>query len=264
MDSIHLASALSRLRARQPLVHNITNFVVMNTTANALLAIGTSPAMVHAVEEVEDFVPIASSLVINIGTLSAPWVAAMERAAATAQAKSIPWVLDPVAVGATRYRTETVRKLLAHKPTVIRGNASEIMAIAGAASSGRGVEQHARIRRRPRRRCASRPRDRRRGRRHRRRRLCQRRHRDGRHRQWRRDAHPAVTGTGCSVTALVGAFLGAGLAPFEAAVAGLASMAVAAELAMAKSNGPGSFQVALLDALHSIDDATLVARARLS
>ena len=263
MDSIDLASALSRLRARQPLVHNITNFVVMNTTANALLAIGASPAMVHAMEEVEDFVPIASSLVINIGTLSAPWVAAMERAAATAEAKGIPWVLDPVAVGATRYRTETVRRLLAHKPTVIRGNASEIMAIAGAASSGRGVDST----------------------------QGSDAARDAAARLARQTGAVVavtgavdyvgdgttmvaiangdvmltrVTGTGCSVTALVGAFLGAGLPPFEAAVAGLASMAVAAELAMARSRGPGSFQVALLDALHAIDDATLVARARLS
>ena len=91
-----LTDAISRLRSRAPLIHNITNFVVMNTTANALLAIGASPAMVHALEEVEDFAPLAKALVINIGTLSPAWVGAMERAAGAANAAGVPWILDPV------------------------------------------------------------------------------------------------------------------------------------------------------------------------
>ncbi len=263
METVDLFSALSRLRARQPLVHNITNFVAMNTTANALLAIGASPAMVHAVEEVEDFVPIAASLVVNIGTLSPHWVEAMARAAATAHARGVPWVLDPVAVGATRYRTETVRELLTHKPTVIRGNASEVMTIAGAGARGKGVDSTE---------GSDAARD-----------AAARLARetgavvavtgaidyvsDGARMVAIANGDAMltrVTGTGCAVTALVGAFLGAGLAPLTAAVAGLAAMGVAAEIARANSTGPGSFQVALFDALHALDDATLAARARVS
>ncbi len=101
MPQPDLTSSLRRLRAAAPLVHNITNYVVMNTTANALLAIGASPAMVHSLSEVEDFVPLAKALVINIGTLSPPWVEAMEQAATAANATGVPWILDPVAVGAT-------------------------------------------------------------------------------------------------------------------------------------------------------------------
>ena len=111
-----LTSTIDRLRSRGPLVHNITNYVVMNSTANALLAAGASPAMVHALDEVGDFAPIAQALVINIGTLSAPWVAAMEKAAEAANAAGVPWILDPVAAGATELGandTPTLRRTLA-------------------------------------------------------------------------------------------------------------------------------------------------------
>jgi hydroxyethylthiazole kinase len=127
-------ASLQAIRQRAPLVHNITNFVAMEVAANCLLALGASPAMVHADEEVEDFVAIASSLVVNIGTLSPPWVAAMARAAARATALGRPWVLDPVGAGATPYRTRTALDLIELRPTVIRGNASEILALTGAAA----------------------------------------------------------------------------------------------------------------------------------
>jgi hydroxyethylthiazole kinase len=133
--------AIARLRARTPLVHNITNYVVMNTTANALLAIGASPAMVHALPEVEGFAGIAQALVINIGTLSPAWVEAMEKAAVAANAAGVPWILDPVAAGATAYRTEVLLRLLALGPAIVRGNASEIMALAGeTGAAGKGVD----------------------------------------------------------------------------------------------------------------------------
>ena len=125
----HAAASWTRLQAlRQgaPLVHNITNFVAMEVVANCLLALGAAPAMVHAEEEVEDFVAIASALVINIGTLSPPWVAAMERAALRARTLAKPWVLDPVGCGATPYRTTSAAELAGMQPAVIRGNASEI------------------------------------------------------------------------------------------------------------------------------------------
>ena len=124
--------ALDALRATRPLVQNITNFVSMDIAANALLAIGASPAMVHAVEELDEFGGYIGALVINIGTLSAAWTDAMDMAAAGARRRAKPWVLDPVGAGATRFRTETVLRLLKHGPAVIRGNTSEVLAIAGA------------------------------------------------------------------------------------------------------------------------------------
>jgi hydroxyethylthiazole kinase len=258
-----LTSALSTLRARNPLVHNITNYVVMNTTANALLAVGASPAMVHAGEEVADFAPIAAALVINIGTLSAPWVEAMAAAATAANGAGVPWILDPVAVGATAFRGETSRRLVALKPAVIRGNASEIMALAGARSAGKGVDSTA---------SSESAAD-----------TARRLARDtgavvavtGRVdyvTDGERTAAIAngdvmltrVTGTGCTATAIIGAYLGAGLDPFDATVAGLATIGVAAEIAVKEARGPGSFQVALIDALYRLDDAALAGGARIS
>src|SRR5882672_6988040 len=114
IDSI--AAALTELRARRPLVHNITNYVAMTVSANVLLALRASPAMVHAVEEVEDFVAISDALVINIGTLSPRWVEAMRQAAVRANAMGKPWVLDPVGCGATPYRTRAAAELAAMRP----------------------------------------------------------------------------------------------------------------------------------------------------
>lgn len=133
-------SAFEDLRARRPLVHNITNYVAMSASANVLLALGASPAMAHAAEEVEDFVAISDALVINIGTLSPPWVTAMQKAAARAGADGKPWVLDPVGCGATPYRTQAAVALAARAPDVIRGNAAEIMSLAGEAGIGKGVD----------------------------------------------------------------------------------------------------------------------------
>ena len=144
IDIPAVAAALDDLRAKRPLVHNITNYVSMSVAANVLLALGASPAMVHAREEVEDFVAISNALAVNIGTLSPPWVEAMKRAAKKAVTTAKPWVLDPVGCGATPYRTETSAELATLKPTIIRGNASEIMSLAGAAGSGgRGVDSTA-------------------------------------------------------------------------------------------------------------------------
>jgi hydroxyethylthiazole kinase len=144
IDHAAVAEVHASLRARSPLVHNITNYVAMTVSANVLLAVGASPAMVHAVEEVEDFIAISSSLVINIGTLSAAWVEAMRLAAKRASALGKPWVLDPVGCGATRYRTGVAAELARLRPSIIRGNASEIMSLAGAAAAGgKGVDSTA-------------------------------------------------------------------------------------------------------------------------
>ena len=143
--SIAAAShALDDMRAARPLVQNITNYVAMTISANVLLAVGASPAMVHAVDEVEEFVAISNALVINIGTLSAPWIEGMRLASNKAVALGKPWVLDPVGCGATRIRTDLAVELSRAGPAIIRGNASEILSLAGAAGAGgKGVDSTA-------------------------------------------------------------------------------------------------------------------------
>ena len=132
---------VQQIRSTAPLVHNITNFVVMNNTANALLALGASPVMAHAIEEVRDMVRIARALVLNIGTLSASWVEAMLAAGQQANELSVPVVIDPVGAGATPFRDETLRRLLATvRPTALRGNASEIRALYLAEQVTKGVD----------------------------------------------------------------------------------------------------------------------------
>src|SRR3982751_3386061 len=125
--------SLRRLRETKPLVHQITNYVVMNETANATLALGALPVMAHALEEVEEMAAVAGALVLNIGTLSPHWVDAMVAAGKAANARGIPVVLDPVGVGATRYRTETARRILDEVDVaVLRGNQGEVATLVGA------------------------------------------------------------------------------------------------------------------------------------
>jgi hydroxyethylthiazole kinase len=241
------ADVLARVRAERPLIHNITNLVVMNVTANALLAAGASPVMAHAPEEAADFAAMAGALVINMGTIDSAFFPAMHVAARKARKKQVPWVLDPVGVGATDYRRGIGRHLSRMKPAVVRGNASEIMALAGEAAKGKGVDSTD---------ASAAALDAAR-------RLSLKRKTvvavtgetdfvvtgdevtaiEGGH-----ALSQQVTGTGCVATALVGACL-AVAPPREAAVAALQLMKWAAAEAAAKSQGPGSFAVALMDAL---------------
>src|SRR5438034_7531791 len=132
---------LGELRERKPLVHQITNYVVMNETANVTLALGALPVMAHAREEVEEMVALAGALVLNIGTLSPPWVDAMLAAGKAANAGGVPVVLDPVGAGATRYRTDTAKQILSEVDvTVLRGNQGEVATLVGVAAEVRGVE----------------------------------------------------------------------------------------------------------------------------
>ena len=134
-------ATLRELRERKPLVHQITNYVVMNETANATLALGALPVMAHAPEEVEEMVALAGALVLNIGTLSTHWVDAMLRAGRSATARGIPIVLDPVGAGATSFRTETAKRILDEVDvTVLRGNAGEVATLVGVEAEVRGVE----------------------------------------------------------------------------------------------------------------------------
>jgi hydroxyethylthiazole kinase len=134
-------AALRDVRERKPLIHQITNYVVMNETANATLAIGALPVMAHAIEEVEEMASAAGALVLNIGTLSQRWIDAMLLAGKAANDAGAPVVLDPVGVGATTFRTDTAKRILAEVDVaIVRGNAAEIAALAGLRAEIRGVE----------------------------------------------------------------------------------------------------------------------------
>jgi hydroxyethylthiazole kinase len=243
------AEALAKLRAKRPLVHNITNFVVMNFTANVLLAAGASPVMAHAPEEVADFVAISGGLVINMGTVDSNFLGSFDLAIKEARKKDIPWVLDPVGVGATPFRARTGKHLADQEPVVIRGNASEIMALAGRAAASKGVDslegsyEAIEAAKRLSAKCNTV--------------VAVTGETD-----YVVDGDDViaitggnalsqqVTGTGCATTALIGAFL-AVAPPREAAVAALQLMKFAAAEAGKGASGPGRFAVALIDALAS-------------
>ncbi len=257
------AECLTRIRERKPLVHNITNYVVMNTTANALLALGASPVMAHAAEEVAGLAAAAGALVINIGTLSPAWVESMRIAMRSAAGAGRPIVFDPVGAGATAYRTDSCLRLIEETPpSIIRGNASEIRALAGASSAAKGVDssdasetalESARS-------------------------LAARygcvavvsgatdlvvssgriaRVSNG------HPMMPRVTGLGCAATALTGAFAAVNPSLPHAAAHAMAVMGIAGELAAQESPGPGTFQVKFLDALYGLSEAGIRARLQM-
>lgn len=259
--SIDYGAALARMREHAPLVQNITNFVAMTTMANVLLAAGASPAMVHAKEEVEDFGKLIGALTLNIGTLTPTWVESMVLAARSANANGKPWVLDPVGAGTTTYRTGIARNLAALKPAIIRGNASEIMALAGESASGKGVDAGDAV-------AAAE--------------VAARRLAistgaviavtgpvdlviapDGRRAEIA-NGHPLmprVTALGCALTGIVAAFAATTPDPFEATVSALAYYGIAGERAGLSTSHPGSLYVAFLDALHALDPETVNAAA---
>jgi hydroxyethylthiazole kinase len=258
-------ASLATLRERKPLVHQITNYVVMNETANATLALGALPVMAHAPEEVEEMVGLASALVINIGTLSEHWIGAMVLAGRTAGGRGIPIVVDPVGAGATRYRTDTARKLLDELDvTVLRGNVGEIATLAGIEAEVRGVESIG---------GAGDPVE-----------VARAAARslgviasvtgaldhvsDGDRVLAVANGHDllaTVSGTGCMSTAITGCFLAVKPdEPLEAAAEALAAFGVAGEDAAVGAKGPGTFHVGLYDALAGLDPATLDGRARIS
>jgi len=241
---------LDALRAQVPLVHCITNVVVTNFTANVLLAIGASPAMVIAEQEVEAFAAIAGGLLINIGTINQIDAPAMVKAARAAAAAGTPWVLDPVAVGALPYRTEIAAELLTHRPTIIRGNGSEIGALAGGEggkgadstqSSSAALEAGIEVARTTGAVVAisgevdyiT----------------------DGKEVITVGGGHvmmTRITGTGCSLGATMAAFAAVSDSPLDAAASASAVFAQAAELGLQVASGPGTLAPAFLDNLASI------------
>ncbi|NEX46978.1 hydroxyethylthiazole kinase [Pseudotabrizicola algicola] len=258
---------LNQMRATAPLVHNITNYVAMNIMANVLLAAGASPAMVHALPEVEEFAGLAQALSVNIGTLDPDWATAMEHAAQVMVAAQKPWVLDPVGVGATRFRQQVCTRLLALRPAVIRGNASEIIALAslGAGSggaTGKGadsadpVEAAEAAARQLAASCGavvavSGPVD---------------YITDGVD-AWRvANGHPLmprITALGCALNGVIAAFL-VGQPALPATVAALAYYGLAGERAAQAAQAPGGFQAAFLDALYTLTPQDLSAGAKVA
>ncbi len=262
--TIDPGSTLGAIRERRPLVHNITNYVVMNETANAILALGALPVMAHAEEEVAEMVGLAGALVLNIGTLSERWIEAMIVAGKEANARGVPIVLDPVGAGATTYRTRTAQRLLGELDVaVLRGNAGEVATLVGVEAEVRGVESVG---------AGGDPAE-----------LAREAARtlglvasvtgavdhvsDGERSAAIANGHElmaSITGTGCMSTAITGCFLAAQDDSFIAAVEALVAFGVAGEDAAAGASGPGSFHVALYDALAGLEPATLSSRAKVS
>lgn len=243
---------LQAIKEKSPLIHNITNYVVMNYTANALLALGASPIMAHAKEELEDLISISHTLVINIGTLSSEWVESMKMAIQLAKDRNIPIVLDPVGVGASKFRTQVAQELLKiGPPTVIRGNGSEIQALTSdfirtkgvdsTASSGTALEAA--------------------------RELAGRfsctvvisgetdfivdeigilKISNG------HSIMTKVTGMGCTATTLVATFNAVNSSPKMASAHAMAVMGIAGEIAQSRTSGPGSFSAAFLDSIYNL------------
>ncbi len=252
---------LAHMHARAPLVQNITNYVAMNVMANIMLAAGASPAMAHAQQEAAEFAGLADALSVNIGTLDPEWVVSMEGAARAMNATGKPWVLDPVAVGATALRRDAGARLLALKPTIIRGNASEIIALAGFEAAGRGADTADAV---------SDAEDAARA-------LAGQTGgvvavtgevdfvTDGKAAYRVAGGHalmPRITVLGCSLTGIVAAFA-VDQPALPATVGALAYYATAGEVAGEIATGPASFQVAFIDALYKLGPDDVTARARI-
>jgi len=251
------AENLALLREKKPLIHNITNYVVMNYTANALLAMGASPVMAHAQNEVEDMVSFAGALVLNIGTLTDDWIASMVKAGIKASALGTPIILDPVGSGATPLRTNAAKQIIDQtKISVIRGNASEILSLRHDDSKTKGVDSvhsvdeaadTAKI-------------------------LAEELQTalaitgpvdlitDGQQVVRVSNGHPLmgyVTGTGCTATAAIGAFLAVDSDPVSATATALAFFGLAGEVAGQTAAAPGSFMIQMLDALYTLTPEAL-------
>lgn len=253
---------IAKIRSKSPLIHNITNYVVMNNTANALLALGASPVMAHAIEELNEMIKAASALVINIGTLDKQWISSMYEALNASREYNTPIVLDPVGAGATKLRTKTVVHLMdKRQPNIVCGNGSEIISVAGARHQTKGVDSISSS----------------------------------------DDAIEAgemiakeydtvviisgktdyiiskdkkikvnngvemmgrITGMGCTCSALAGAFLSVNDSSIDAAIGTMVSLGIAGEIAARKASGPGTLQVYILDALYNLDKKSILDRIK--
>ena len=255
---------LEQIREKRPLIHNITNFVVMNFTANVLISTGASPVMAHALNEVEEMVGFADALVLNIGTLTDDWIVSMILAGKKASNRETPVILDPVGSGATVFRTNSAKQIIDEVDvTVIRGNASEILSLRTENSKTKGVdaihsvddaadtalklakELDTTL-------AITGPID-----------LVT----DGNRIVRVHNGHPLmgrITGTGCAATALIGAFLSVNKDPLVATAAALSFFGLAGEMAAEKASAPGSYMVALIDSLYEMKPEMLEAGSKTS
>ena len=258
------AEALDRLQRTRPLVHHVTNLVIMNDTANVTLHVGASPVMAHAHEEVEEMASLANSVVLNVGTLEPDWVESMILAGKKGRERGIPVILDPVGAGATSYRTAVCKRILEEEgPSIVRGNAGEIGTLAGAGGQVKGVdsvggpENPEKVAREASARWNSVVAI------------------TGRQ-DWVADADrvlavdnghawvTTITGTGCMATAVIGAFAAVEPDQLVATASALACYGLAAELAAERAEGPGSFKSEFFDALFNLTPERLAENLRLA
>ncbi|KAI9194580.1 hypothetical protein LWI28_007337 [Acer negundo] len=268
-------SHLTALRDRSPLIQCITNFVSMDLVANTLLSAGASPAMIHSLQEFSDFTPHIHALYVNVGTLSPDWLSSMKAAALLANELRKPWVLDPVAAGSSQFRLNACLELLLLKPTVIRGNASEIIALSQAGidmGPTKGVDSSHEsmdaveaakflaeksgsivavsgavdiI-------CSSKS-------------IIH-----GDRLVFVHNGVPMlqkITATGCAVTALIAAFVAAAADPlhaFDATVSALSVFGIAGEMGMELAKGPASLRMHLIDSLYGLDQPALLSHINIT
>ncbi len=254
---------IQKIREEAPLIHNITNYVAMNVTANALLALGASPVMAHAPEEAEEMAVLAKALVLNLGTLSLPWINSMIKAGHMANHYAVPVVLDPVGSGATKFRTETAQLLLRNvNPAIVRGNASEIRSLVLAEQCTKGVDSVHTTEET----------------------LEAAQFLSGTYRcvvsvSGATDiivdrgavirvlnGHPImprVTAVGCIATAITAAFASVNKSFLHAAANAMALVGVAGEMAAERCSGPGSFLVCFMDALYNIQESDFNSRVKM-
>lgn len=264
MRSKELTDLLTTVREKHPLVHHITNYVTVNDCANITICAGGAPVMADAPEEVAEMAAVAGALVLNIGTLNAAQVDSMILAGTRANERQIPVILDPVGAGATRFRTETVQRLLDElEIAVLKGNAGEIGVLAGAGGKVRGVDSHGLAGD-----VAGIARD------------YAKSARlvvsvsgatdivtDGKRTLLVENGHPlmgSISGTGCMAASVTGVFCAACDDPFKASVAALAAFGLAGERAAAGARGPLSFKAALFDELAGLTPEVFARGARIT
>ena len=268
MITNEISALFDGLRKKCPLVHCITNYVTVNDVANVILAVGASPIMADDINEAADITSISSALVVNIGTLNARTVDSMLAAGKAANEKGVPVVLDPVGAGASDFRNDTVKKIMGNiRVSIIRGNLSEMSFMAGLEVSTKGVDSSAEDEKNDPVSVAK---------------AAAKRFgcvaavtgavdtiTDGERVVRISNGHAMlskVTGTGCMTTGIVGGFAGAGEDMLTAACAGICAMGIAGEIAFEKSGslGTGSFHIAVIDALSSLDSSLVLERIKVN
>jgi len=251
-----------KVKTKKPLIHHITNFVVMNDTANLTLALGASPVMAHAMEEVEEMTALADALVLNVGTLTREWIDSMILSAKMANNKCIPVVLDPVGAGATSFRTEMTFRILKNcKISILRGNNGEISTLAGFKAQVKGVDSlHGADSLQVAKNAAMKF-------------NCvvvvtgkEDVVSDGKRTVVISNGHEfltTITGSGCMVTTTIAVFSACHTDLLESAVSALAVFGIAAEIAAMEADGPSSFKVHLFDRIYKLTRKEIEDRIRI-